>query len=358
MNAPHVPSVVLAAGTATGAGTTVALVEACRTLARQLSDGHISAAEVRLPVEATEARAAAVGCTVVTQNRWEAIAAELIDRSNADVYIGFADRLPINRRTDATRVMVIQNPHLYEPSDAPSLGEVGRKVRTWWASQSATSADLIVCATNASRDAVRDAVGGLSQTRMDVRPIRPATPPPRESQSATIGRFALLGDLYSYKRFDVALDGITEWAANRSGSGAVEVVHCGRPRDEKAADDFAAAIARAESVGVEVIQRGAVDHGAAMDELLAADVLVSASEVETQGLTILEAMAVGVPVIARSIGPVEDLAGDAVASFSVDGGASEIAAAIELIEDQTVRTQLVEKGLKRADSEAGWNLLP
>ena len=63
-------------------------------------------------------------------------------------------------------------------------------------------------------------------------------------------------------------------------------------------------------------------------------------------------------MIARSIGPVEDLAGDAVAPFSVDGGASEIAAAIELIEDQTVRTQLVEKGLNRADSEAGWNLLP
>lgn len=352
------PSVVLAAGTSTGAGTTVALVEACRTLARQLAAGEISSAEVRIPEGADEARSAATGCAVRELKRTEALLDELVDRTTADVYIGFADRLPINGRSGSTRIMVVQNPHLYVSSDAPSLGEIGRRVRAAWARRSTSSADLIICATNASRDAVLDAVPGLSKDKFDVRPIRPATPPPRTEWAQNIARFVLLGDLYSYKRFDVALDGITTWAQARSDGPDVVVVHCGLPRDDKGVADFAAAVGRAESAGVEVVQLGSVTHDQAMNELLKADVLVSASEVETQGLTVLEAMAVGVPVIARGIGPIEDVGGEAIATFAVDGGPTEVAKALSSIEDVAVRTERAKRGLERSNMTTGWNLLP
>ena len=351
------PRVLLAAGTSTGAGTTVALVEACRTLAQQLADGQIGAAEVQIPRGASAARDAAVGCVVREQGRWEAIASDLVDRSEADIYIGFADRLPLVGRSK-TRVMAVQNPHLYQASNAPSLGELGRRVRTWWAARSARGADVLICATNASRDAVKAAVPSVDETRIEVRPIRPATPEPNSTWSESIERVVLLGDLYSYKRFDVALDGVVDWAVANGAADRVRVVHCGREQDDDASLGFAKAIERAEQAGVEVVRLGSVSHERAMKELRAADVLISASETETQGLTILEAMAMGVPVIARGIGPVLDLGGDAIAPFETSGGSNEVRRVIEAIEDVSTREQLAARAFVRADMAAGWNLLP
>ena len=95
-----------------------------------------------------------------------------------------------------------------------------------------------------------------------------------------------------------------------------------------------------------------------MAALLDSDVLVSASEVETQGLTILEALAVGVPVVARGIAPVLDVAGDAIEAFPVDGGPQDIATALTGIEGTSERQELLRRGLDRAQMATGWDLLP
>ena len=140
------PTVILAAGTCTGAGTTVALVEACRTLSEQVASGRIESAEVRIPVGARQARAAAEGLDVQERSRAAAILEELFDRSDSEVYIGFADRLPVRPRSSSVQIMVVQNPHLYEASDAPSVGGfggLGRKFLTYWAARSAVAADLV-----------------------------------------------------------------------------------------------------------------------------------------------------------------------------------------------------------------------
>ena len=355
------PTVILAAGTCTGAGTTVALVEACRTLSEQVASGRIESAEVRIPVGATQARAAAAGLDVKERSRAAAILEELFDRSSSDVYIGFADRLPLRARSASTQIMVVQNPHLYEASDAPSvggLGGLGRQFLTRWAARSAAAADLIICATQASSDAVRNAISGLDAADMEVRPIRPRTPPPRDHVSASIERIVLLGDLYAYKRFDVAIDGIAEWYASSGGGQPVEGVHCGNTRDEAGAAAFAASVKRTIGTGVDVIVRGGVSHEEALGVLLTADLFISASETETQGLTILESMAVGVPVVAREIGPIESLAAGAYEPFSVDGGANEIAEAIRQVEGEPRRQELVAAGLTKANMVVGWNLLP
>lgn len=355
---PATPSVHLSAGTSTGAGTSVALVEACRTLASQLSDGRIGRAEVLLPQRADGAAASADGLSVVHAGRWGAIVGELTSRSDCDIYIGFADRLPLTPKHDQFRVMVVQNPHLYEASDAPSLGTMARMVRSRWARWSATNADLVVCATEASRAALLAAIPGVDPERVVVRPIRPATPAPKLEVAEIIRHVLLLGDLYAYKRFDAALDGITVWAGTRSDSEAIRVVHCGSARDERAATDFEAAVSRARAAGITVEQRGAVAHDDAMAALLDSDVLVSASEVETQGLTILEALAVGVPVVARGIAPVLDVAGDAIEAFPVDGGPQDIATALTGIEGTSERQELLRRGLDRAQMATGWDLLP
>ena len=362
MTAPTSPqSVVLAAGTATGAGTSVALVEACRTLSEQVASGVVSSAEVRIPASADQARAVSVGLAVKERTRLHAVVEELLGLANADVYIGFADRLPL-RNPPGSAVMVVQNPHLYEPSDAPSLGQIGRRFLTWWAKRSAGSADVIVCSTDASSRSFQDAVPAADPNRVVVRPIRPKTTGAlregAKTPSPTIDRIALLGDLYSYKRFDVAIDGIVEWAQNSGAVDRVHIVHCGREQDAAGVEAFRVAVGKARSAGIEVTVRGGVEHGEALAELASADLLISASEVETQGLTVLEAMAVGVPVVARSIGPISDVAGNAYRPFAVDGGAAEVAAAIGQIEDPGSRQRMVERGRKKSDMVVGWDLLP
>ena len=355
---PDTPSVYLAAGTATGAGTSVALIEACRTLSTQVRDGRVARATVQLPDGAAAAAAAAEGLSLLQTGRLGALSAEVAPRAVCDIYIGFTDRLPVVSNSKQFRVMVVQNPHLYESSDAPSLGTLGRKVRTLWARYSATRADLVVCSTEASRKALLAAIPGVEAERVVVRSIRPATSASTEDVTSTMQQILLLGDLYAYKRFDVALDGITTWVRARSGVETIRVVHCGSPQDEQGSSDFDAAVARARSAGVVVDVRGAVDHDEAMQVLAHSDVLLSASEVETQGLTIIEALAIGVPVVARGIAPVIDVAGDAVVAFSVDGGAQEIASSLRGIESQSVRRELVARGRERVQAPAGWNLLP
>ena len=354
---PQAPTVLLAAGTSTGAGTTVALVEACRTLSTQMETGEVGRVEVHLPADADSAAAVANRLDVVRVRRWRSIFSEMASPSDSDIYIGFADRLPLMARSQQFRVMVVQNPHLYEESDAPSLGTFARAVRTRWARRSAAMADLVVCATDARRSAILAVVPDLVPERVVVRPIRPETPEPSMKFNDRITKVVLLGDLYSYKRFDVALDGITAWATQREGE-PVEAVHCGSGRDEQAVNDFRAAVDRARNAGMTVHERGAVSHEQAMVELGRADVLVSASEVETQGLTIVEAMAVGLPVIARGIAPVLDIAGDAIETFPVDGGADHVAQALSNLEDVGRRRELAQRGLSRAAMAAGWNLLP
>ena len=355
---PASPSVLLAAGTATGAGTSVALVEACRTLSAQVHSGSIARAEVHLPPQANDAAKAASGLSLVRPGRLSAIAGEVISRSQTDIYIGFADRLPITPKGNQFRVMVVQNPHLYESTEAPSLGKAARIARTRWARWSATKADLVVCSTEASRGALMSAIPSLRPERIIVRPIRPETPQPRGEVAAVIETVILLGDLYSYKRFDVALDGVTAWATERGNPEEIRVVHCGSPRDDLAVSHFQAAVTRERSEGLTVDERGPVNHDEAMNALLEADVLVSASEVETQGLTILEALAVGVPVLARGIGPVIDVAGTAFEAFPVTGEAQDIAEGLTRMTGLERRRELVQAGLERAQMSAGWNLLP
>lgn len=354
---PETPSVLLAAGTCTGAGTTVALVEACRTLSAQLASGRVADVEVHLPADADRAAQVAAGLDVVRLGRWRSITSEMLSSSTSDIYIGFADRLPLKANSQQFRVMVVQNPHLYQESDAPSLGTVAREVRARWARRSARSADLVICATEASRTTMLSAVNGLVPERLVVRPIRPDTPAPDTVCKEVVSNVVLLGDLYSYKRFDVALDGISAWAAERGGD-PVRVVHCGSGRDAQALDSFRVAAERARQAGVTVHERGAVSHEHAMAELAAADVLVSASEVETQGLTIVEAMAVGLPVVARGIGPVLDIAGDAIEAFPIDGGADDVARSLRNVEGAARRRELAQRGISRAAMAVGWDLLP
>lgn len=70
------------------------------------------------------------------------------------------------------------------------------------------------------------------------------------------------------------------------------------------------ALARELQIEERLVWCGELDHGAALAWMVAADALVLPSRSEGQPVTVLEAMALGVPVVGSSVGGVPELLGD------------------------------------------------
>ena len=85
-----------------------------------------------------------------------------------------------------------------------------------------------------------------------------------------------------------------------------------------------------------------------------ADLYVFPSRGEGFGLTVLEAMAGGVPVVASSVSATAETAGDAALLVHPDDGEGLAAAMRRGLEDQDLRRGLIAKGLARA-REFSWS---
>jgi len=92
--------------------------------------------------------------------------------------------------------------------------------------------------------------------------------------------------------------------------------------------------------------------------LRALDVVVNASVAEPFGLSVLEAQAVGVPVVATRSGGVTDFLTDGDNALLVPvGDAAAMAGALErLLEDPDLRTRLTRRGRARAEADHGIDL--
>lgn len=85
-----------------------------------------------------------------------------------------------------------------------------------------------------------------------------------------------------------------------------------------------------------------------------ASAFVLPSLYEGFGLPVLEAFACGAPVIVSDRASLPEVAGDAALQFAADSESSLAAALARLSGDPVLRSQLIEKGLRRA-SEFSWN---
>lgn len=348
-------STVLAAGTVGGAGTTVALRAALEALAadrRQLE--VIAPGPLVAMVERVAPHALVTGV-----GRVRAVFGELVGRGRAQVYIGFADRLPLLGRGGVEQVLVVQNPHLYEKTEQTNrlLARCRLALLRWWARRSAVTADRIVCSSTASASAVA-ASCGIEPTRIEVRPIPVGEPEEvKSTHRDRIERVLLVGDVYGYKRWADAVDAIASFA--RSVQRPVTVVHVGTDRDASASDLFSAAIVNAAPAHVVVDRRGALAHAEVLTEMRNADVVLLTSTAETQGLPLAEALSVGVPVVCRDIAVFVEQ-GEGAAVF-VTGGSAEFASALLDLDDPDERARRGERGravmAAKRSGEPGWHLL-
>ena len=86
------------------------------------------------------------------------------------------------------------------------------------------------------------------------------------------------------------------------------------------------------------------------------DVFVSASTDEGQGLAVLEAMALGVPVVARRVAGIDDFLDDGVTGFEVRGGSPRaIARAVVHAARSPVRQRVVTSARRMVEARYAWD---
>ncbi|HEY3248358.1 MAG TPA: glycosyltransferase [bacterium] len=110
------------------------------------------------------------------------------------------------------------------------------------------------------------------------------------------------------------------------------------------------ALAAQLGVARRAIFAGLLSHRQAVECMAAADVFLFASQTETQGLAVIEAMAAGVPVVAVDAGGVADAVEDGTTGFLTPPAADALAARTAvLLEDPRLRRQFGDAGRAAAE---------
>lgn len=99
-----------------------------------------------------------------------------------------------------------------------------------------------------------------------------------------------------------------------------------------------------------IIYLGKLDKQSLVGVYNAADLLLAPSLLEGFGMTLLEAMACGTPVIASNVSPTPEVAGDAAILVEPMDCQAIVAAVCHLHNNSHYRQQLIDLGLKRARS--------
>ncbi len=116
---------------------------------------------------------------------------------------------------------------------------------------------------------------------------------------------------------------------------------------------------RARSLGVadRVVFRGLVDYSRMVELYRSAAVLVNPSISETFGMTLIEAMSCGLPVVASETGGMPAIVGEGACGILVEpGNAAALASAIlRLLRDDRLRESMGRAGRKRVLEDFAWD---
>jgi glycosyltransferase involved in cell wall biosynthesis len=117
------------------------------------------------------------------------------------------------------------------------------------------------------------------------------------------------------------------------------------------------ALARELGIGEHVRFTGALPHEGALEVMAGADLFVFASQTETQGLVLVEAMAAGVPVVAIGVAGAAEVVADGESGLLVSPSPEALAAGMRrLLADPTLRGRLGRRGKEIAAGYAAQNL--
>jgi glycosyltransferase involved in cell wall biosynthesis len=97
-----------------------------------------------------------------------------------------------------------------------------------------------------------------------------------------------------------------------------------------------------------VEQEAFVPHSMVVDELRAADLFIFASSCENLPITLLEAMAAGLPVLSSNRGPMPEILGSDALFFDPEDPATTVLTIEQIVRDQHQRNSNVGNARERA----------
>jgi glycosyltransferase involved in cell wall biosynthesis len=191
-------------------------------------------------------------------------------------------------------------------------------------------AEFLVRSYNAAPDRVVVLPNGV-----DGRVFRPEGPGRPKCQETGSFRLLVLGRLSRQKNIPRLLRAIA------AVEGPVELVLVGEGSSRRDLEDLAARL------GVPAQFVGETDAAGVVDWLRWADALVSSSDREGMPLALLEAMAVGIPVLCTDVPGSRDVVGDA--GLVVSATEAALARGVEMLRgDALLRADLGRRGRERA----------
>lgn len=243
--------------------------------------------------------------------------------------------------------------HYYSPSRT-----VGRKVVSTFSRRLLSGTDAVIAPTPKVADLLHG-YGVLEPvhvvpTGLDLQRFRPALTPAERQDAAELRRGLGIADeqkvLISVSRLakEKNLDEVLEWVAAADREDTVLVlVGDGPYRAELAAH------AAALGITDRVIFTGVVDPADVQRWYRIGDVFVSASLSETQGLTFIEALASGLPLLCRRDPSLESVVLDGRTGWQVDDAAEFSRRLDTLLDDPELHEQLSTTGVAHAVTAFG-----
>lgn len=155
-----------------------------------------------------------------------------------------------------------------------------------------------------------------------------------------------VGRMAGNKRIDLLIEALPHIQRE---AGEVKLLLIGDDRSSPAyveVAEKAAALARDLGVAEDVVFTGRVDDLPSYYRL--ADAFVTASLHEGFGLPVIEAMACGVPAVVSHAGALPETVGEAGLTFTPGDTADLAEKAVTLLQDESLRQELIDRGLRRA----------
>jgi len=231
----------------------------------------------------------------------------------------------------------------------PLVREELSRLRAWWrpialrSSLRRATRTLVVSAY--LRRILCDAYPDLGQSSIEVVPYgvadRLGERGDREVDAAA-PQLVAVSATWRYKRLDQAIEAL----ADIGGGGARLVIAGPELGDERRR---LGELAERLGVGERVVFAGNLSHTELATLYAASDVLLYLSEIESFGMPVLEAMRVGLPVVARQIPGVAEIGGEGPVWIGVEASRTEIAEAVaSILRDPNRRRRHIAAGRARA----------
>jgi glycosyltransferase involved in cell wall biosynthesis len=271
------------------------------------------------------------------------------------------EQIVLPRLLRRDRIDVTFSPANFTPLLAPApvvllgtaTGMIARErrlhMRVYWAVLTAmTWLSLLVCRRAAAVSAfVRDNLtpGPMKFLRRRVTVVHHGVSAEFRADNEPREPFLLaVADLYPQKNLHTLIDAFAELAATRP---ALALRIAGRPIDEGYAAALTAQVARL-GLAARVAFLGGVSQDALAELYRRCAVFVFPSTVESFGMPLLEAMASAAPIACARAAAMPEVLGDAGLYFDPDDAAEMARTIATLIDDETRRRALAERGLERA----------